>query len=108
MSLGTRILARLAALKMSQAELCRRADIPQSTLNSILRRDTRTSPHLLKMVNVLKTTPQYLSGETDNPGADYLPSELSEDEHKLIDLLRSLNPEKRSAIAEIARLMADG
>lgn len=67
MQLSDRIEERLSALGMTQAELARRASIPQSTMNSMIRKGRRSSPHLIKIARELQTTPAYLTGDTDDP-----------------------------------------
>ena len=70
MELGRRIELRLQVLGISQAELARRADIPQTTVNSLIRSGRRSTPHLVKIARELQTTPAYLAGETDDPALD--------------------------------------
>lgn len=67
MELSDRIEERLATLNMSQAELARRAAIAQSTINSMIRKGRRSTPHLAKIARELETTAEYLLGETDDP-----------------------------------------
>ncbi|MCB2048551.1 MAG: helix-turn-helix transcriptional regulator [Novosphingobium sp.] len=56
---------------MSQAELARRVGITQPSINHLVKRGAAGSAHLHKIARVLVTTPEYLSGETDDdsPGA---------------------------------------
>ncbi len=70
MTLGARIQSRLAALDMSQSELARRLSLAQTTVNSLVRGDSRTSTHLHRIARELQTTPSYLSGEIDDPAVD--------------------------------------
>lgn len=52
---------------MSQAELARRVGITQPTVADLLSGKSQGSKHLHKIARVLETTPEYLTGETDNP-----------------------------------------
>lgn len=107
MELGHRIEERLAQLGVSQAELARRAGISQSTINSLIRRGRRSTPHLLKIARALETTPSFLTGETDDPkgdGPDDQP--LTSDEAELLDHYRSIEPKERQAILTLARSIA--
>lgn len=70
MGLGARIEERLTALNISQSELARRAQIPQTTVNSLVKAGRRSTPHLLKLARALQTSPGYLTGETDDPTSD--------------------------------------
>ena len=67
MSLGDRMIERLSALGMSQAELARRVGITQPSINHLIKRGSGGSSHLHKIARELKTTPEYLSGESDDP-----------------------------------------
>lgn len=67
MTLGERIRERAAKLGISQAEVGRRADVRQSTINTLVNSNARTTPHLIRLARVLQTSPAYLMGETDDP-----------------------------------------
>ena len=67
MSVGSRIKERLKAKDMSQAELARRVGVRQSTINELVRGESQSSKHLHQIARHLGTTPEYLSGETDDP-----------------------------------------
>lgn len=66
MALGDRIRARLKLLDMSGAELARRAGVAQPTISSMITGKTRNTLHLHSIARVLRTTPEYLLGETDD------------------------------------------
>ena len=70
MVLGRRIRHRAKQLGLTQAELARRAKVPQSTMNTLVNGNARWSPHLVRIANVLQTTVAYLTGETDDPDAN--------------------------------------
>jgi hypothetical protein len=74
MTLGERIEERRKAVNIpSQAKLARAAGLPQSTLNGLINRPYRWSPHLSRIASVLQTSVAYLVGETDDPDAGALP-----------------------------------
>ena len=74
MTIGERIEARRKALGIkSQSELARRAGIRQSTLNGLINRPYRWSPHLVHIARELQTSVEYLTGETDDPDANAPP-----------------------------------
>lgn len=106
-SLGTRIEERLKVVGISQSELGRRADVPQTTLNGLIRKGARTSPHLLRIARVLGTTPAYLIGEVDDPLADAPEPPVFKPEHvKLIEFYEALGPVEQTALMTIASSMA--
>lgn len=88
MEVGPRIQARLDAQRMSQAELARRVGIRQSTVNSLIRGQSRSSSYLHKIARELETSIEYLTGETDDPSEGYAPPVVPEDviEVSMIDL----------------------
>lgn len=106
MALGTRISERLTALRLSQSELARRCGIPQTTVNSIIREDRRSSPHLIKLAEALRTTPAYLSGETDDPDSQVADAAISFEERELVSLARNLPREDFDALAQLVRSLA--
>ena len=68
MTLGERVEERRKAAGIaSQAALARAAGLPQSTLNGLINRPYRWSPHLSRIAGALSTTVAYLVGETDDP-----------------------------------------
>lgn len=52
---------------ISQAELARRVGVRQSTINSLINGDSRSSRSIVKIAQVLNTTPAYLSGNVADP-----------------------------------------
>lgn len=106
MTLGERIEERLKVLSLSQAELARRANVPQTTMNSLVRGKARTTPHLIRIARELRTTPAYLMGETDNPRAEFHTLDLTNAEMEWIKTIRRLEPKDRSSLLQIARRLA--
>jgi phage repressor protein C with HTH and peptisase S24 domain len=87
MTVGERILERLNAVGMSQAELARRVSLAQTTINNLVRGDARSSSYLHKIARVLDTTVDYLAGETDDPAAGAPPAPTREQMAALLDLV---------------------
>lgn len=72
-------------MNLTQAELARRSEMPQATLNGLVHSDARWSPHLFKLARELRTTVAYLAGETDDPDAHAAPPP-PEPRHQVITL----------------------
>ena len=53
----------------------------------------------------LSTTPAYLTGETDDPAPADSPEELSSEEKELLELYRSVSPEKQELFKKIIEQM---
>lgn len=72
MDLGERIEHRLAQLGWSQAELARRVGVKSTTIWKLVNGESSGSKHLHVIAKHLATSPEYLTGETDNPDSDIL------------------------------------
>lgn len=104
--IGERIRQRLLLLGISQAELARRLKIHQATVNGLINGGQRSSTHLHRIAAELKTTPAFLSGETDDPSLDAPPPTLSSEDQALLALYHSLESSGQKAVIEIMRTMA--
>jgi len=63
----------MRAVGLSQSELARRIGTRQSTINGMIRRNVRSSPYLLQIARELRTTPEYLTGEINDPSPEAEP-----------------------------------
>lgn len=120
MTLGARIEERRKAIGItSQAALARKADLPQSTLNGLINRPYRWSPHLNRIANALQTTVAYLCGETDDPDlnapapASPVPEQVMmpvtlPSENALADMFEGLllSIDRTQSVDEVARELA--
>lgn len=107
MTVGARIKARIEAIEgMSQSELARRVGITQGTIAALISGRSRSSTYLHQIARELRTTPSYLSGETDDSAAD-MPAgpDLSYDELAWVNYWRALQGEERDAIVRVVRLL---
>lgn len=68
-----RLRERMQALNISQAELARRVGIKQPSIFKILSGAVRNSAHLHAIARALETTPDFLTGATDDPSEGYIP-----------------------------------
>lgn len=73
MLLGPRIEDRLEKLGKSQSWLARETGLSQTTINSLIRKPRRSTPHILVLARALRTTPAFLMSETDDPDQDAPP-----------------------------------
>jgi DNA-binding XRE family transcriptional regulator len=73
MGLGARIEARRKEIGISQAELARRVGVRQSTMNSLINGNSRTTRSIVELARELSTTPHYLMGLSDDPDEDAPP-----------------------------------
>lgn len=101
MELGPRIADRLRVLGISQAELARRAGVAQSTINSLVKKPRRSSPHLLRIARELETTPAYLTGETDDPQSNLPDQHLTSEEIGWVQRLARLDDDTREAVLQL-------
>lgn len=73
MTLGQRISERLNVMGLSQSELARRVGMAQSSIHALINRNKVGSKHLHVIARELETTPEYLTGVTDDPSAGFVP-----------------------------------
>lgn len=78
-----RLAERMRACGVSQAELARRLDISQQAVGKLVNGHSSGSKHIHRIARELRTTPAYLTGETDDPfeGAVPTPTPASIAEH---------------------------
>ncbi len=108
MTVGDRIDALLKERLWSQSELARRTGISQTTINSLIRRGSRSSPHLVNIARELGVTPAYLTGESANRDEEFPADTLSNHERELLKLTRSLQESDRQLVTTIIFRLANG
>ncbi len=67
MSVGQRIQERIDATGISQADIARAIGVSPQAVSKIVRGETHQPQRLYQIARTLKTTPEYLLGETDDP-----------------------------------------
>lgn len=70
--MGSRIAERLELLGITQSALARMVGVTQPSINHLIKNGSQGSKHLHKIAAALRTTPEYLTGETDDPDAGYV------------------------------------
>lgn len=60
--------AAMAAAGVSQSELARRTGLSSSMIGKLARGEARQSAHIFELSRALGVSPEYLVGETENPG----------------------------------------
>lgn len=107
--IGQRIRKRLLEQQLSQSELARRVGVRQSTINSLIVGDSRSSKYLHLIARELGTTPAYLTGEVDDPEQDApVAPALTHRQAELLKLFDTLNGSSQTLLTEVARSMAKG
>ena len=101
-------MALMRAQGLSQAELARRVGVSQPTIFSLIRDNKSGSKHLHKVARELKTSPAYLSGETDDDSIDAGDLAYSPQDREWIDLLHDLDRKSREAVIQLARTLSGG
>ncbi len=62
---GERIAKRMDELGLSQSAVARAVGVKQPSIGRLISGDTRQTRHLMELAQALRTTPEYLTGETD-------------------------------------------
>lgn len=70
MIIGDRLSERLAAAEKTQADLARAIGVTPQAVSKMVRGPTTDTSKLYQIARFLGTTPEYLSGETDDPEDD--------------------------------------
>lgn len=70
MIIGSRIKERLEALTETQAALARAIGVSPQAVSKMVMGETTDSPKLYQIAKFLKTTPEYINGETDDDSLD--------------------------------------
>jgi phage repressor protein C with HTH and peptisase S24 domain len=95
MIVTARLKERMENQDVSQAELARRVGVSQQTIGKLVSGSSQSSAYLHKIARALKTTAEYLDGETDEPSlpAAATPtgttdlSSMDEEDDVLIDMI---------------------
>jgi len=74
MILSERVRGLMEAQGLTQSELARRVAVTQGAIAKIVSNNPGGSSHLHKIARVLKTTAEYLTGETDDPAEGAVPA----------------------------------
>jgi SOS-response transcriptional repressor LexA len=74
-------------LGLTQAELARRVSVTQGAIAKIAGNNPNGSSHLHKLARELRTTPEYLTGETDDPVEGAVPAPSRDDIAEHLDLV---------------------
>lgn len=103
---GDRIDALMQDAGLSQAELARRVGVSQPTIYKAIHKGKRGTAYLYRIAAELKTTPAYLSGETDDPALDApVAPTLSSEDREALELIQRLDPSNRKALLQVMRCM---
>lgn len=107
MIVGARILERMDAVGLSQAELARRVGLAQPTIFNLIHRGKKGSTKLHLIARELETTPAYLTGETDDASADLgAPPALDAETRRLVQYFPHLAAKDRKAIMQLVESLA--
>lgn len=101
-----RVRSLMDERQISQAALARRVGISQQSVARLVSGSAMGTRHLHQIARELRTTPAYLSGETDDPQAEMPDDHLSGEERQWIDLLRQLDEEDRRAVMRLTASLA--
>lgn len=87
---------------ISQKHLCELLNKDRAFLSNVFRGYCAiTDDQVQTIADALHTTSAYLTGETDDPSPTGSPDELSSEEKELLELYRSVSPEKQELFRNI-------
>lgn len=73
MLIPERLVRLMADRKINQSKLAQRVNVSQQTIGKLCKGASASSAHLHKIARELGTTPEYLTGETDDPSEGFIP-----------------------------------
>lgn len=77
MILGARIRERIAATGSNQASLARAIGVSPQAVSKMVNSDTTDTAKVYQIARELKTSPEYLTGETDDPTPGLVPAKVA-------------------------------
>lgn len=101
-----RLKARIALAGLTHAELARRVGVKQPTITRLITGEQGGSKYLHLIAHELKTTPSYLTRETDDPNSDGPDETFTSEEREWVELLRGVRPQDRDVTLQILRTLA--
>ena len=101
-----RLIQLIQQAGLTHAELARRVGVKQPTITRLTTGEQGGSKHIHKIARELRTTPAYLTGETDDVAGDVTEVLLTSQEREMLDLMRAIPEKDRAAILHIARTIA--
>lgn len=111
--IGERIYDRRTANNLTQEELAEKLQIAKSTISRWERGEICPSKkHLIRLTHYLKTSLDYLVGDSDSPRVPFSPSDLpeidfplSKKDQKIIGMLLELSPSDKEVVYKIIELL---
>lgn len=106
-SCGKRIEKAMAIRNMKQAELCKLANVPKSSLSLYIKEAYEPKQdRVYAMAKVLNVSDMWLMGydvpmETESPS---IPRELTENEKTMLDLFRLIPESQQKVLIQMMRL----
>lgn len=97
----------MEACELSQAALAREVGVSQQSIGRLVTGEAIGSRHLHKIAIALRTTPAYLTGETDDPNSDLPDDRLNADEREILEHFRKLTDKDRAAARQLIRSLAE-
>lgn len=107
MIVGERLAERIKACKLTQAALAQEVGMSQQAIGKLVNGKSQGSTRIAKIARTLRTTPEYLMGEIDDPEAG-APDEVPLDyfQRELLECVAMMTPVDRKALLQLARSLA--
>lgn len=96
----------MRAAGVDQPTLAKRVGVSQPTINRLLTGEQTGSKHMHRIARELRTTPEYLLGESDEPSPVSEGHFLSDEEEQLLKDYRSMSEENRAATLKVIQFYA--
>jgi transcriptional regulator with XRE-family HTH domain len=106
MIVGHRIQERIIALSTSQGALAREIGVSRQAIGKLVRGETNDTGKLYQIARFLRTSPEFLTGETDDDSMDAAELAMTNQDREWLDLIHSLSAKDRDALLQLAKTIA--
>ncbi|MEP9401883.1 helix-turn-helix domain-containing protein [Sphingomonas silueang] len=104
-----RLAARIDELGLTQAQVARSIGLQPPSINRLVRGKHAQTRHIFGLARAVRTSPEYLTGMTDDPDADYADHpELTPEQTEWLELFDALDAASRNSLMQIARTLVTG
>lgn len=107
MIIRERLVERIEASGLSYSEIARQVGVKQPTITRLVSGNQYSTTRLTQLARTIHTTPEYLTGESDEPGPGSTPGAvLTPQDAEIIRLFGGLTPARRKMVHALLRDLA--
>ena len=96
----------MKAKGITQGQLARRVGVSQPTIFKMIHDNKTGSVHLHAVARVLETSPEYLSGDTEDQSPNTSDLTCTAEDREWLSLIHDLNAKERNAVRQLMIALA--